>query len=98
MQFRALLVNLFNQLSSVNRNELHFIVGEKVPRSVREDRTPSGSLNLLDSLLDQKIISAQNPDYLINVFEQLVCYDAAEQLKGLYEYLYLLRVTFFTRI
>ncbi|CAF3942035.1 unnamed protein product, partial [Rotaria sp. Silwood1] len=43
--------------------------------------TPSGSLNLLDSLFDRNLITGQNFDYLINVFEQINCNDISEQLK-----------------
>ncbi len=82
MEFRALLINLFNQLSDTDRQALHFFVGTKVSRKDRDDCTPHGSLRLLDSLFDRNIITEQNFDYLINIFEQINCYDAAEQLKG----------------
>jgi hypothetical protein len=82
MEFRALLIKLFNQLSDSDRQALHFFVGNRVPRRDRDDCTPAGSLHLLDSLFDQNLITEQNFDYLINVFEQIHCYSAAEQLKG----------------
>ncbi|CAF3413278.1 unnamed protein product [Rotaria sp. Silwood1] len=81
MEFRALLINLFNQLADNDRQALHFVVGNKVPRKDRDNCTPSGSLNLLDSLFDRNLITGQNFDYLINVFEQINCNDISEQLK-----------------
>jgi hypothetical protein len=82
MEFRAFLIKLFNQLSDDDRQALHFSVGNTVPRKYRDDRTPSGSLHLLDSLFDQNLITEQNFDYLINIFEQINCNNASEQLKG----------------
>lgn len=82
MEFRAFLIHLFNQLSDANRRALHFSVGNKVPRTDRDDCTTSGSLHLLDSLFDQNLITEQNFDYLINVFEQIRCNDIVEQLIG----------------
>jgi hypothetical protein len=73
MEFRALLVKLFNKLSDNDRQALHFSVGTKVSREIRDDRTSSGSLQLLDSLSDP---------YLIHVFEYIRCYYVSEQLKG----------------
>ncbi|CAF1103535.1 unnamed protein product [Rotaria sordida] len=81
MEFRSLLIKLFNQLTNNDRQALHFAVGNKVPRKDRDNCTPSGSLNLLDSLFDRNLITEQNFDYLINIFEQINCNDASEQLK-----------------
>jgi hypothetical protein len=82
MEFRALLINLFNQLSDIDRRALHFSVGNKVPRQHRDNCTPCGSLHLLDSLFDQNLITEQNFDYLINIFEQINCYNISAQLQG----------------
>ncbi|CAF2853811.1 unnamed protein product [Rotaria sp. Silwood2] len=81
MDFRVLLINLFNQLADNDRQALHFVVGNKVSRKDRDNCTPSGSLNLLDCLFDRNLITGENFDYLINVFEQINCNDASEQLK-----------------
>ena len=82
MDFRGFLINIFNQLSDDNRNALHFVVANRVTRRVRDDCTPTGSLQLLNSLFDQGLISEENFDYLINVFEKIQCYDISNQLKS----------------
>ncbi|CAF4172965.1 unnamed protein product [Rotaria magnacalcarata] len=81
MEFRALLIEIFNQLSDNDRQSLHFVVGNRVPRNARDDCTPSGSLRLLDFLFDQTLITEQNYDYLIHVFERIKCYEAAKRLR-----------------
>lgn len=83
MEFRAFLTTLFNQLSDIDRQALHFSIGNKIPRKYREDYTPSGSLHLLDSLFDQNLINEENFDFLINIFEQINCSNISTQLKGL---------------
>ena len=82
MDFRGFLINIFNQLSDDNRKALHFLVANGVTCKVRDDCTPAGSLQLLDSLFDRGLISEENFDYLINVFEKIKCYDASNQLKS----------------
>ena len=82
MDFRSFLINIFNQLSDDNRKALHFLVVDGVTRRVRDDCTPAGSLQLLDSLFDHNVISEENFDYLINVFEKIKCYDISNQLKS----------------
>jgi len=84
MEFRALLIKLFNQLSDIDRQAFHFSIGDKIPRKYRDNCTPYGSLQLLDSLFDQNLITEQNFDYLIYIFEQINCYNASTQLKGSY--------------
>jgi len=90
MEFRTLLIKLFNQLSDSDRQALHFSVGNQIPRNYRDNCTPNGSLHLLDSLFDQNLITEQNFDYLINIFEQINCHNASAQLKGLYIIFYLI--------
>jgi hypothetical protein len=82
MEFRAFLIKLFNQLSDTDRRALHFSLGDQIPRQYRDDCTPSGSLHLLNSLFDQDLITEENFDYLINIFEQIKCFCASAQLKG----------------
>ncbi len=84
LEFRVLLVQLSNQLSDGNREDLHFIVGSLVPRKLRDDCTPSGTLHLLEFLFDRTLISDQHFDYLIHAFHEIGCCDAVERLKGSY--------------
>ncbi|CAM2725501.1 unnamed protein product [Rotaria socialis] len=81
MEFRALLIEIFNQLSDNDRQSLYFVVGSRVPRKARDDCTPCGSLRLHDFLFDQTLITEQNYDYLIHVFERIKCYEVAKRLR-----------------
>jgi hypothetical protein len=83
-EFRVLLIQLSNQLSDNNREEFHFIVGSIVPRKLRDDCTPSGTLHLLEFLFDRNLISNQHFDYLIHAFREISFYDAVERLEGSY--------------
>ncbi|CAF4450515.1 unnamed protein product [Rotaria socialis] len=81
MEFRALLIEIFNQLSDNDRQSLYFVVGSRVPRKARDDCTPCGSLRLHDFLFDQTLITEQNYDYFIHVFERIKCYEVAKRLR-----------------
>jgi len=83
-EFRVLLIQLSNQLSDNNREEFHFIVGSIVPRKLRDDCTPSGTLHLLEFLFDRNLINNQHFDYLIHAFREIRFYDAVERLEGSY--------------
>ncbi|CAF3755852.1 unnamed protein product [Rotaria socialis] len=81
MEFRALLIEIFNQLSDNDLQSLYFVVGSRVPRKARDDCTPCGSLRLHDFLFDQTLITEQNYDYFIHVFERIKCYEVAKRLR-----------------
>ncbi|CAF4599445.1 unnamed protein product [Rotaria sp. Silwood1] len=79
--FRVLLLKLQDYLSDNDRRRLHFIVGDTIPRHLRDDPTLGGTLSLLESLFDQAKISEQDFDYLIRAFNEIHCYKAVERLK-----------------
>ncbi len=81
--FRALLLKLQDCLSDNDRRRLHFIVGDTIPRYLRDDPTLSGTLSLLESLFDQAKISDQDFDYLIYAFREIHFYEAVKRLQGL---------------
>jgi Death effector domain len=83
MQSRALLIQLSDQLSNADREALHFYIGPYVTRTNREDCTSTGTLHLFEILFDRCIVSEDDVDYLIRVFERIRCNDAAEKLKSL---------------
>ena len=80
--FRALLLKVQDLLSNDDRHRLHFLLGEDVPRYLRDDLSLSGTLRLLDSLLDKTFISDRDCDYLIEAFKKIHCLDAARRLEG----------------
>ncbi|CAF0914904.1 unnamed protein product [Adineta ricciae] len=80
MEFRSILIDISNQLSDANRHAFHFALGKVIPRKCRDDCTPDGTLRLLDCLFERGFIADDNFDNLINIFEQIQCFDIVEQL------------------
>ena len=82
LDFRALLLRVQDLLSDSDRHRLHFLLGEDVPRCLRDDVTLNGTLRLLDSLLEKTFISDGDCEYLIDAFKKIHCLDAARRLQG----------------
>ena len=80
--FRALLLRIQDLLSDNDRHRLHFLLGDDVPRYLRDDLSMSGTLRLLDSLLEKTFIGDRDCDYLIEAFKKIHCCDAARRLQG----------------
>jgi hypothetical protein len=89
--FRALLLKIQDLLSDDDRHRLHFLLGEDVPRYLRDDLSLSGTLRLLDSLFEKAFISDQDCDYLIEAFNKIHCHDAARRLESLF-FLFLIMI------
>jgi hypothetical protein len=87
--FRVLLLKLQDCLSDNDRRRLHFIVGDTIPRYLRDDPTLGGTLSLLESLFDRAKISEQDFDYLIQAFSEIHCYEGVQRLRGIIIYFYL---------
>ncbi|CAF2690651.1 unnamed protein product [Rotaria sp. Silwood2] len=79
--FRALLLKIQDRLSDNDRLRFLFLLGEDVPRYVRDDPPLIGALRALESLFDKAIINAQDCDYLIKAFKTIGCNDAAKRLQ-----------------
>ena len=82
--FRALLLTLQDCLSENDRRRLHFIVGDTIPRYLRDDPTLGGTLSLLESLFDRAKISEQDFNYLIQAFREIHCYEGVKRLQGMF--------------
>ena len=83
LEFRALLLKIQELLSDKDRQCLHFLMAEDIPRYLQVDSSFSGTLNLFQSLFDKSIIDHHDCEYLIEGFEKIHCYDAAQRLKRL---------------
>ncbi|CAF1569770.1 unnamed protein product, partial [Rotaria sordida] len=81
LQFRSILLRLQERLSDNDRKRLHFFLGNDIPRRIRGDATLSGTLSLLESLLDQEKINEQDFTYLVKAFDEIQCIDAANLLR-----------------
>ena len=57
-------------------------MGSDVPRRIRDDPSLGGTLNLMESLFDQDKISERDFTFLINVFDEIRCFDAVKILRG----------------
>ncbi|UJR11826.1 hypothetical protein I4U23_016006 [Adineta vaga] len=79
--FRALLIKVQDLLSDRDRVRLHFLLGDDIPRNLRDNSSLSGTLSVLESLFDKDMISDQDCDYLIEAFKKIHCYDAAKRLQ-----------------
>ena len=84
LDFRALLLKIQDLLSDKDRHRLHFLIGNDVPKHLRDDLSLGGTLHLLDALIDKAIINYQDCDYLIEAFKKIHCHDAAKRLQGLH--------------
>jgi hypothetical protein len=84
LDFRAVLIKIQDLLSDKDRERLHFLLGDDIPRCLRDDSSMGGALRVLESLLEKAIISNQDCDYLIEAFMNIHCRDAAKRLKGLF--------------
>lgn len=81
-QFRELLLKIQDLLSDHDRQRLHFLLGDDVPRHLRDDPSLGGTLSVLQSLFDKDIINDQDCDYLITALTKIRCLDAARRLQG----------------
>jgi hypothetical protein len=80
--FRALLLKIQDLLSDNDRERLHFLLGEDIPRHLRDDPSLGGTLRVLQSLFDKAFMNDQDCDYLIVAFKKICCHDAARRLQG----------------
>lgn len=81
--FRALLIKIQDLLSDNDRQRLHFLLGDDVPRYLRDDPSMGGALQVLQSLIDKAIITDEDSRYLIEAFRKIHCDNAARKLEGL---------------
>lgn len=82
-QLRSILLKLQDRLSDNDRQRLHFILGNDIPRRIRDNLTHNGTLNLLDCLIDQDKINERDFTFLINAFKEIQCVEAVKILAGI---------------
>ena len=80
--FRASLLKIQDLLSDSDRQRLHFLLGDDVPRYLRDDKSVEGAIRVLESLIDKTIINEQDCHYLIEAFKAIQCENAARRLQG----------------
>ncbi len=87
-QLRSVLIKIQDHLSEVDRINLHFLLGNHITRRIRDDRSPHGTLALMESLFDQNKTNEQDVTILINALDNIRCFYAANLLKGNHFLLY----------
>ncbi len=80
--FRAIILKLEDRLSENDRTRLHFFLRDDAPQRYIDDLSLGGTLNLIDSLIDQDLINENNFNFLIDAFYTIQCFDAVKLLKG----------------
>jgi len=83
---RVLLANIPHTLSDDERKLFSFVIGDIVSRVDRDNNTLGGILNIIESLFQQEIITEDNLDFLIKVFDAINVKTAVRRLKGLLMY------------
>lgn len=83
-RLRAVLLKMQDCLSEDDRRRLHFLFGKDIPRRIRNDQSPSGTLNLIESLFEQDKINEHNLTILINALDLIQCLRGVRLLKGNY--------------
>ena len=81
-RFRAILLKLQDRRSDSDRQRLHFLLGDVVPRRFRDDSSLGGTLSVMESLFNRDKINEKDFTFLINAFDAIQCHDAAKRLKG----------------
>jgi hypothetical protein len=84
--FKALLLKIQDRLSKEDRQRIHFLLSDILPRRQCEDVTLGGTLTLLESLFDHELISEDYVDFLIRIFREIQYHDAVKRLQGLFIY------------
>ena len=77
---RQVLLKIQDLLSNEDRERLHFLLGNHVPKQYREDPSLGGTLRVLETLLDREIINEADCHYLIKALKEISCFQAAKQL------------------
>ncbi|CAF0896251.1 unnamed protein product [Adineta steineri] len=80
LRFRTVLLNILDRLSVNERKKLSFLLADDIERTIQDDPTIGGTLNIFQQLFDRDKISNENFSYLIEAFQAIKCYKAATSL------------------
>jgi hypothetical protein len=84
LHFRAVLIDILERLSANERKKLSFLLADDIERSICDDPTIGGTLDIFQRLFDRGRISEENFTYLIEAFQSIRCNQAARSLRGSY--------------
>ena len=80
--FRLVLIQVERRLSRSERERFLFIVAPYITRDEQKNSSTGGTLDVLQSLLEQERISPNDCSFLIDAFEKIECWTAANHLKN----------------
>ena len=82
IHFRGLLIRLQHSLSDKDRRSLRFLFGHILPGRLSDDPAINDTLLLLESLIHQGKINAEDFNCLIQAFQEIGRHDIAKRLQG----------------
>jgi hypothetical protein len=78
MKLRGFLLSLLDDMSDLDRRRLHFVLGNEVPRRIRQHNNIEGTIQVFEHLIDNgKIFNC-----LIDALSACGKSDWSEKLKG----------------
>ena len=81
-QLRSTIVKIQDHLTAEDRDRFHFYFGNHVSRTIRDDSTLAGTLDLINELFERDQINERDFNLLIDAFDTIQCIDAASLLRG----------------
>ena len=84
MRFKSLLVQIDDYLTDIDRSRLHFVIGDIIPKRLRDHPTIIDTLSLWETLFERGKIDNENFTLLIEAFEEIGCSRAAKRLRSLF--------------
>ncbi len=81
-EFRIVLVQIQNLLSDRDRQQLHFLFAEDIPRRLQSNGSIENALEGLQTLFDRVKISRNDYNYLVRALEAIERPDCVQRLRG----------------
>lgn len=85
-RFRLILTEVDEDLSDQDRKRLHFVIGNVIPKRLREHPTVADTVILWETLFERGKISSDDFQFLIDTFDGIGCHRAARKLRGIFSH------------
>ncbi|CAF1305876.1 unnamed protein product [Didymodactylos carnosus] len=84
-EFRGILLKMVEDLSDLDRRKFYFILGDIIPRRLRDNVSIESSIEVLEILFDILRLSDNTLSYLIHALEQIQRSDWSHRLNEYYQ-------------